>query len=224
MAKRAPREGSKAWDEAIYKNPTFIKNMIEGFAKDAARGDASAAENLEHWLSRHPEYRPVVPQLRDLPEKVEGIWIRMVSGGDMAAEQGITDEVAKLKAELLCSVEGGAGILEKLLASSIAVNYLVQQHALARLADKTEHLAVAASREHRMTAAQKRFHASMKMWELLKEKKANGLRPPATVGFFAEDTECSFTGPRAETEESSNRPSPESSRRPRSATRKVPSR
>lgn len=224
MAKRAPREGSKAWDEALYKNPTFIKNMIAGFAKDAARGDASAAENLEQWLSRYPEYRPVVPQMRDLTEKVEGIWIRMVSGGDKAAEQGTTEEVAKVKAELLGSVEGGAGILEKLLASSIAVNYLVQQHALARLADKTEHLAVAASRENRMTAAQKRFHGSVKMWELLKEKKANGMSPPSTVGFFAAETANQTATPNPEAEESTSPPSPDPSRRPKSTSRKVSSR
>ncbi len=210
MAKtRAPRVGSRAWEEDIGNSPTFIKNMIADFTKRAARGDADAAESHEHWLSRHPEYRPVVPRMRDLMEKVEGIWIRTVSGTDKAAEQGTTDEVAKVKAELLGSVEGGVGILEELLASSIAVNFLVQQHAAARLADKTEHLALGTYREHRMTAAQKRLHASMKMWELLKEKKANGMRPPATIGFFAEETENQTAAPKAEIEESPNRPSPD---------------
>ena len=187
MAMRAPREGSKAWEEAISKNPTYIKNTIEMLTKHAARGHASAAENLENWLSRHPEYRPVVPQMRDLMEKVEGIWIRTVSGTDKAAEQGTTNEVAKLKAELLGSVEGGVGILEKLLASSIAVNYLVHQHAAASLADKTEHIAIATYREHRMTAAQKRLHASMKMWESSRVpdptnplRKWSGIKPRST--------------------------------------------
>ena len=224
MGKRAPREGSKAWEKALFEDPTFIRNMIVRLTKLAAGGDAAAAQSLEHWLSRHPEYRPVVPQMRDLMEKVEGIWIRVVSGSDKTAEQSTKDEVAKLKAELLGSVERGGGILEKLMASTIAVNYLVQQHAAARLADRTEHLPLAAYREHRMTAAQKRLHSSMKMWARIAEKKAKGMTPPAAVGFFADETEEPSVTPQPETEGLSSRTPPDPSRRPRPASRKPPSR
>jgi hypothetical protein len=224
MTKRAPRVGSKAWHEARSKDPTFIAFWTETLTKAAARGSAGAKEILEDWLSQHPEQRPVVPQMRDLREKVESIWIRTVAGTDKAAEQATTDEVAKLKTELLGSVGGGGGILEKVLASSIAVNYLIHQHAAARLAENTDHLPLAAYREHRMTAAQKRLHGTMKMWELLKEKKANGMSPPVSVGFFAEENEEQAAAPKAETEESPNRPSPKPSRRPGSASRKQPER
>lgn len=231
MSKRAPRNGSRAWEDALYQDPVFIKNMIERLTKLAAGGDAAAARSLEHWLSRHPEYRPVVPQLCDLMEKVESIWIRMIAGTDKAVEQGTTDEVAKVKAELLDSVERGGGILEKLMASSIAVNYLVQQHAAATLAQKTEHHSVVSLREHRMTAAQKRLHASLKQWARITEKKAKGMTPPATVGFFAEETaapkpetEASPNRPKPQPEASSDRPSPNPLRRPRSASQKLPKR
>jgi len=220
MAKRAPRVGSKAWEAARFQDPTFIEFWTQTLTKADARGSAGAKEILEDWLSQHPEQRPVVPQMRDLMEKVENIWIRKVAGTDKAAEQGTTDEVAKLKAELLGSVEGRVGILEKVLASSIAVNYLIHQHAAARLADNTDHLAVAAYREHRMTVAQKRLHASMKRWELLKEKEANGMSPPASVGLFAEETAEQIATPKQETEDSSHRPAPEPPHRPRSAPKK----
>lgn len=217
MGKRAPRVRSKAWEAARLQDPAFIAFWTETLTKEAARGSAGAKENLEDWLSQHPEQRPVVPQMRDLMEKVEGIWIRVISGGDKAAEQGTTDEVAKLKTELLGSIEGGGGMLEKLLVSSIAVNYLVLQHASARLADKTEHLPLAAYREHRTTASQKRFHGSMKMWARIAEKKAKGMTPPAAVGFDVE-TQDHNAAPKPEAEESSHRPSPEPSR----GTERVP--
>jgi hypothetical protein len=221
MGKRAPRFGSKAWFEERNQDPEYIKGLIASLSQGAARGDRDAAENLAKWLADYPQYRSLVPQLRDLSEKVESIWIHMVSGADKVAGQATAEEVAKLKTDLLASVVGGGGILEKLMASTIAVNYLVHQHAAARLADKTEHLALAAYREHRMTAAQKRFHGAMKMWELLKEKKANGMSPPGSVAFFAEETE-EQAGPNAESDESSNQPSPKPSRRTGSASRKQP--
>ena len=221
MTKRAPRMGSKAWFEARNQDPEYIKGTITSLSQAAARGDRDAAEGLAKWLADYPQYRSLVPQLRDLTEKVENIWIHTVSGADKVAGQATTEEVATLKRELLGSVAGGAGILEKLLVSTIVVNYLVLQHASARLADKTEHLPLAAYREHRMTAAQKRLHGSMKMWELLKEKKANGMSPPMSVGFFAEGTE-EQAGPNAESDESSNQSSPKPSRRTGSAPRKPP--
>jgi len=220
MTKRAPRVGSKAWFDARDKDPAYIKGMIESFSRAAARGERGAAENLAKWLTDHPQYRSSVPQLRDLTEKVENIWIQHVSGADKVAEQATMDEVAKLKTELLGSVGGGAGILEKVLVSTIAVNYLVHQHAAARLADKTDYIPLAAYREHRMTAAQKRFHSAMKMFTLIQEKKAEGMSPPASVALFAEEAEAQSVSPKPDQEGSSNPPPPDTSRRPRSASRK----
>lgn len=221
MGKRAPRVGSRAWDAARLQDPVFIAFWTDTLTKEAVRGSAGAKENLEDWLSQHPEQRPVVPQMRDLMEKVESIWIRMVAGPDKAAEQGTTEEIAKLKTELFDEFGGGGGILEKVLASSVAVNYLMQQHAAARLADKTDHLPLAAYREHRLTAVEKRLQGTLKLWKLLKEKKANGMSPPASAG-FAVETEEQTAAPKPEAEEESHRPSPEPSRRPRSPSQKQP--
>jgi hypothetical protein len=67
-----PKVGSAAWERALPRDPTFVKNTIQALAKRAAAGDREAAETLRAWLARHPDLAPTVRALEDLTARVGG--------------------------------------------------------------------------------------------------------------------------------------------------------
>ena len=172
IKKKKPRVGSVAWEEELYKDPTFIKNLIEEFRFEAARGKKEDIERLNRWLDKHHQHRGTVPELADLTTKVEGAWARVVAFGDPLAEQGARQEVERLKAELLSP---DAGFLERILASTVAVAYLANQHAAALAAVKTSHSTVRTARDRRQSVAQRRLLDALKGWSTHK-KLAKSLR------------------------------------------------
>ena len=172
-----PRVGSAAWEEQLAKDPRYIEHMIEVFQREAETGKKEAVERLNRWLDWYPEHRGTVPALADLTAKVEGAWAKAVSFGDPLAEEAARREAEGLKAELLTP---DAGFVERILASTVAVGYLAQQHASGLAAVKTTHSTVRAARDRRQTVAQRRFLDALKGWathrKLCKSLRAKPLK------------------------------------------------
>jgi hypothetical protein len=173
--KKPLKIGSAAWEKNLINDPTYVKNMIDLFRREAACGKKEAIERLNRWLDRFPEHRGTVPALKALTVKVEDAWARAVAFGDPLAEQGAKEETAKLKAELLAP---DASFIEQILVSMVAVAYLSNQHAAAVASVKTNHTAVMAARDRRQTVAQRRLLDALKGWSMFKKKSKGVNKPP----------------------------------------------
>ena len=177
---RKPRPGSRAWEENLANSPEYAKSMIRTLADRARQGKPEAAERVLAWLEKFPELRSTVRELDDLTAKVEDAWVRALTGQDALAERAARDEVAGMKAEL---VAPGAGVLERVLAGAVVVAYLAHQRAAA-VAARSAAPGVAAVRDRRLTAAQKRLVAAVKALETVARKKAAGVRPGRKLKLF----------------------------------------
>lgn len=177
-----PKAGSPAWDLTLADNPKYLLELVKSLTGRAAKGDATAIDTLSKLLADHPELKPAVRQLDDLAERVEDCWVKAAAFGDAVAEAAVRDQVGRLKAELLGAAPG---VLERILASAVAVAHLSFQHAAAVAGQKPPSAGVATARDRQLSAAQKRLFGAAKAWGLIAGKKAKGLRPKPGIKLFA---------------------------------------
>jgi hypothetical protein len=184
---KKPRVGSRAWEEALARDPTYARNMIKTLTDRAKQGHPEAADSVLRWLEKFPELKPTVWELDDLSVKAEAAWVRAVAFGDPLSERAAREEIAELKSGLLGPAPS---ITEKILASAVLVAYMSYQRAALVAAQKADHPAVQEARDRRLANAQKRLLAAIKGWELIAGKKANGLRPKGRLKLFEPDPEA----------------------------------
>jgi hypothetical protein len=158
--------------------------MIEEFTKRAKQGYPETAERVLAWLEVYPELRPLVRELDSLAERAEGAWVTAAAVGDPLVEKAVRAEVAAMKREL---VPADAGVLERVLATSVVVAHLAHHRAVVQAARPASHPAVAAARERTLSAGQKRLLAAVKGWQLVARKKRKGVKPRKKLKLFEPD-------------------------------------
>ncbi len=178
---KKPREGTRAWELTLHRNPVYIKNTILNLVKRAEGGDTVAVESLYRWLQRHPEMRSLVRELDDLATKVERCWVQRMCGTDELSKKVIEDDLAAMKAEMLGPAPS---VTDKILASAVVVAHLAFQRAAVNASQKTDLPVVQEARERLMSIALKRLVAATRAWSQVAEKKAKGLRPRGRLKLF----------------------------------------
>jgi hypothetical protein len=181
---RKPKVGSRAWEESLVNSPTYARNTILSLAKRAEQGSKEAVENLLAWLEKYPDMRSLVRELDDLATKVERAWVQRMCGADELSKQGVEDDLAALKAELLGPAPS---VTDKILASTVLIAHLDFQRAALAASVMTDNPEVRVVREKLLSAAQKRLQDALKGWELHAGKKARGLRPRGNLRIFEPD-------------------------------------
>lgn len=176
MAKHATNSGRKRRCTV-----TYAKGMIEELTRRAKGGHPEAAGRVMAWLNEFPELKPLVRELDSLAERAEGAWVTAAAFGDPLAERAVRDEVEGMKRELL---PPDAGVLERVLATTVVVAHLSHHRAAVQAARPASHPAVATVRERTLSAAQKRLLAAVKGWELIARKKRKGVRPAKKLKLF----------------------------------------
>lgn len=162
----------------------YAKGMIEEFLKRAKEGHPEAAGRVLAWLAEFPELKPLVRGLDTLAERAEAAWVTAAAFDDPLAEKATRDEVQAMKRELL---PADAGVLERVLATTVVVAHLAHHRAAVAAARPSSHLTVAAARERTLSVAQKRLVAAVKGWELIARKKRKGVRPAKRLKLFQAD-------------------------------------
>ena len=173
--------GSLAWEKQLYKNPVYVKNTIQSLARRASQGNKQAAEALAAWLERYPEMKPTVREIDDLRTQTETAWVTALSGKDLALEQVIRDEVAKMTAELLGE---NPSVLDRALVSNVVIAHLANQRAVMWAAQAAQLPAVAAARDRRVESTARRVHLAIKGLALVRGQKSRGLAPRPNIKLF----------------------------------------
>ena len=178
---KGPKGGSGAWEHPLHKNPVYVKNAIQGMARRASQGNKQAAEALAAWLEHYPEMKPTVREIDDLRTQTETAWVTALAGKDLALEQVIRDEVAKMTAELLGE---NPSVLDRALVSNVVIAHLANQRAVMWAAQPADHAAVAAARDRRVESTARRLHLAIKGLALVRGQKSRGLAPPPKFKLF----------------------------------------
>ncbi len=175
--KKAPEQGKKGKRCTV----EYAKGMIEELTRRAKQGHPEAAGRVLAWLAEFPELKSLVRELDTLAERAEGAWVTAAAFGDPLAEQAVRDEVQLMKRELLPT---DAGVLERVLATTVVVAHLSHHRAAVQAARPASHPAVAAVRERTLSVTQKRLVAAVKGWQLVARKKRKGVGPKRKLKLF----------------------------------------
>lgn len=157
------------------------REMVKLLTTRASQGHPDAVSSIEKWLEAFPELRPECRALDELAEKAEAAWAAAVGFGDPLAEKTARDEAVRLRAEL---TGDAPSLLDRVLASAVAVAHLAHTRAAVVAAQKAEHPGVREYRERVLSAAQKRLAAAVKAFRLLTRKKGKGMRPKGKLKIF----------------------------------------
>lgn len=175
---RPPRRGSRAWEEALARDPEFVKHRLLSLAEDARRGDKAAAQKALALVEELPGLRAAVRALDGLIESTVGVWAAAIAEGDALAEAAVRAEAVAMLAGL---VGPNPPAVDLALAGDVIVSHLAHQHALRVAAKPASSPGWAAQRDRRVESTQRRLDHARRVWEAVSSRRASAHKPTLTI-------------------------------------------
>jgi hypothetical protein len=179
--------GDKWGNRPLRPKPAYCRLTLQSLVRRASEGNADDRENLERFLTIHPEARAAVRELDDLAARAVAEWVEAAADGNPLAAEAVAAEAAALRAELLGPAPSA---LDRLLAVNLVVSHQANLHAARATAWPAGSPAAAAARDRRAESAQRRLVRAGKVWSQVRDKQAKGVAPPPTARLFAPDSDA----------------------------------
>jgi hypothetical protein len=171
------RTGSKPSQPAEASQPSIPESKaytLQELVEEANRGDKASLNVLRQFLEQHPE---VWTKAGDLAAHAEASWIRLVTGGNSLAAEGVRRQAERLRAELL---GGSATPIERLLVDQVVSCWLQLKHAeIAAGSNGKSSLTRERFHDQRLERVQRRYFGALKALSQIRKVPVSSLGPAA---------------------------------------------